>query len=102
MASDVDAASLKLDLTSTGLTFTGYSNTKKADYHLAFKFFAEIDVENSKTHHSARDIEMVLRKKELKQEFWPRLLKDAKRMHFLKTNFDKVRQQIRYRWEYGI
>jgi hypothetical protein len=33
----------------------------------------------------------VLRKKELKQEFWPRLLKDNKKMHFLKTNFDKVR-----------
>ena len=33
----------------------------------------------------------MLRKKELKQEFWPRLLKDNKKMHFLKTNFDKVR-----------
>jgi hypothetical protein len=33
----------------------------------------------------------VLRKKELKEEFWPRLLKDNKKVHFLKTNFDKVR-----------
>jgi hypothetical protein len=33
---------------------------------------------------------MVLRKKELKEEFWPRLLKENKKMHFLKTNFDKV------------
>jgi len=33
---------------------------------------------------------MVLRKKEMKEEFWPRLLKDTKKMHFLKTNFDKV------------
>ena len=33
---------------------------------------------------------MVLRKKELKEEYWPRLLKDNKKMHFLKTNFDKV------------
>lgn len=30
--------------------------------------------------------------KELKEEYWPRLLKDSKKMHFLKTNFDKVRQ----------
>ena len=33
---------------------------------------------------------MVLRKKELKEEYWPRLLKDSKKMHFLKTDFDKV------------
>jgi hypothetical protein len=32
----------------------------------------------------------VLRKKELKEEFWPRLLKENKKQHFLKTNFDKV------------
>lgn len=32
----------------------------------------------------------MLRKKELKTEYWPRLLKDSKKMHFLKTDFDKV------------
>ena len=32
---------------------------------------------------------MVLRKKELKQEYWPRLLKETKKQHFLKTDFDK-------------
>jgi hypothetical protein len=32
---------------------------------------------------------MVLRKKELKEEFWPRLLKNAQKVHFLKTDFDK-------------
>jgi hypothetical protein len=54
-------------------------------------FYAEIDPKESKIHHTPRDIELVLRKKELKQEYWPRLLKDSKKMHFLKTNFDKVR-----------
>jgi len=52
--------------------------------------YAEIDVEQSKTNHTARDIEFVLRKKETKEEFWPRLLKDAKKAHYLKTDFDKV------------
>jgi hypothetical protein len=32
----------------------------------------------------------VLRKKELKEEYWPRLLKDSKKVHYLKTDFDKV------------
>ena len=52
-----------------------------------------MDVENSKTNHTARDVEFVLRKKEQKQEYWPRLLKDSKKQHFLKTNFDKVRHR---------
>lgn len=33
---------------------------------------------------------MVLRKKDMKEEFWPRLLKDSKKAHFLRTDFDKV------------
>ena len=31
----------------------------------------------------------MLRKKELGEEYWPRLLKDKAKMHFLKTDFDK-------------
>lgn len=34
-------------------------------------------------------MELALRKKEAKAEFWPRLLKEAKKVHFLKTDFDK-------------
>jgi hypothetical protein len=52
-------------------------------------FFAEIDPAESKISHTAKNVELVLRKKELKDEFWPRLLKDNKKMHFLKTDFDK-------------
>ena len=87
---DVSPKDLKLDLTSTGLTFTGTSESKKTTYHLDIEFYAEIDVENSKTNHSPKNIEMVLRKKELKEEYWPRLLKDKAKVHFLRTDFDKV------------
>ena len=83
-------SSLKLDLKPTGLTFTGTSDTKKTTYHLELEFFGEIDAENSKTNHTAKDIEIILRKKELKEEYWPRLLKDKAKVHFLRTDFDKV------------
>lgn len=73
------------------MTFTGYSETLKQTYHVELEFYAEIDKDESKTNHTAKNIEMVLRKKELKEEFWPRLLKEAKKVHFLKTDFDKVR-----------
>jgi hypothetical protein len=90
---DVPAKSLKLSLTPTGLSFTGASDTKKTTYHLEIEFFAEIDVENSKTHHTPANIQMILRKKELKAEYWPRLLKSDKKVHYLRTDFDKVRSK---------
>ena len=54
------------------------------------EFYAEIDVENSKTHHTPANIQMILRKKDLKEEYWPRLLKDPAKVHYLRTDFDKV------------
>jgi len=89
MVPDVEDADMKLDLQPTKLTFDGFSKTKKVTYHVELEFYAEIDPKESKINHSGRDVEMVLRKKELKDEFWPRLLKESKKLHFLKTDFDK-------------
>lgn len=57
---------------------------------MTLEFFAEIDVENSVKHVSTRAIEYKLRKKEAKDEFWPRLLKENRKVQFVKTDFDKV------------
>ncbi|KAL8730533.1 MAG: hypothetical protein Q9166_003986 [cf. Caloplaca sp. 2 TL-2023] len=84
-----DVPKVDVDLKPTSLTFTGHSDTKQRTYHVELEFYAEIDVENSKTHHTSRDVSFVLRKKEMKEEYWPRLLKESKKMHFLKTDFDK-------------
>ncbi|KAK7739106.1 p23 chaperone protein wos2 [Diatrype stigma] len=86
---DVPEKSFKLDLKPTSLTFDGHSDTLKRTYHLELDFWAEIDAENSKIHHTSRNVELKLRKKELKEEYWPRLLKEAKKVQFLKTDFDK-------------
>ncbi|OBT83349.1 hypothetical protein VE02_08303 [Pseudogymnoascus sp. 03VT05] len=86
---DCKKEDLKLDLKPTGLTFSGKSDSLKKSYHVELELFAEIDVENSKINHTSKNVEMVLRKKEAKEEFWPRLLKDSKKVHYLKTDFDK-------------
>lgn len=57
---------------------------------MELQFYGEIDTAESKIHHTAKNVEMVLRKKELDDAYWPRLLKDSKKVHFLKTDFDKV------------
>lgn len=86
---DVPPSNLKLDLKPQGLTFTGHSDTLKRTYHLELEFYAEIDEANSKVNHTGKNVELKLRKKELNAEYWPRLLKDAKKVHYLKTDFDK-------------
>ncbi|KAF2029407.1 HSP20-like chaperone [Setomelanomma holmii] len=89
VAADVPESDLKLDLKDTSLSFKGTSTSKKVTYAVDIEFYAEIDPKESKIHHSGRDVSLVLRKKELKEEFWPRLLKDSKKVHYLKTDFDK-------------
>jgi hypothetical protein len=86
---DVPKEDIKLDLKPTSLSFTGTSGTLKRTYHVDLEFHAEIEPEKSKINHTAKNVELKLQKKDLKQEYWPRLLKDSKRLHFLKTDFDK-------------
>lgn len=86
---DVSKEELKLDLKPTGLVFTGTSGTLKRKYHVELEFYGEIDPAESKINHTSKNVEMKLQKKDLKEEYWPRLLKESKRVHFLKTDFDK-------------
>lgn len=86
---DVPKEDLKLDVQPTSVTFTGTSSTLKRKYHVELPLYGEIDPAESKTNHTAKNIELKLQKKELKEEYWPRLLKESKKLHFLKTNFDK-------------
>lgn len=88
-APDVSQSEADLKITSNNVSFTGPSK-KGVKYHVSLDLFAEIDPDNSKVNHSAREVELVLRKKELKEEFWPRLLSSTQKVHFLKTDFDKV------------
>ncbi|KAI5304152.1 hypothetical protein KEM55_000195 [Ascosphaera atra] len=88
LAPDVPPSDLKLDITPTAVSFKG-KNVKDINYAVDLELYAEIDPEESKKHHNARGVSLVLRKKEAKEEYWPRLLKEARKVHFLKTDFDK-------------
>ncbi|KAK4142967.1 HSP20-like chaperone [Dichotomopilus funicola] len=86
---DVPKGQFELDLQPSGLSFKGTSNTLKRTYQVKLDFYADIDPAASRVNHSERDVELKLRKKDLNEEYWPRLLKEAKKLHFLKTDFDK-------------
>ncbi|KAK7421433.1 p23 chaperone protein wos2 [Neonectria magnoliae] len=88
-APDVPKNDIKLDVKPTSITFTGTSSSLKKTFHVELELWGEIDPENSRINHTGKNVELKLQKKELKEEYWPRLLKEAKRVHFLKTDFDK-------------
>lgn len=80
---------LKLDIQDQSVTFTGFSDTLKKTYHVELPLFGVIDPAETKIQHTDMKIDIKLQKKELKEEYWPRLLKEAKKVHFLKTDFDR-------------
>jgi len=88
-APDIPKTALKFDLQATKVVFSGKSVTKNVTYAGDFEFYEEIDPQESKISHTDRDIELVLRKKKAEEEFWPRLLKEKAKVHWLKTDFDK-------------
>lgn len=88
----------KLDLTETGFDFKAKAGDAargiaEKEYAFHLDFFAEIDPKESKIHQSSKSLYLILRKKETKEEYWPRLSKDKIRLHNVKTDFDKWRDE---------
>jgi len=86
-AADLHPETRKVEITPTAIDFYGESKTRK--YGVKLELFAEIDPAQSTKHFSNRGVEFQLRKKEAKDEFWPRLLKESKKLQFVRTDFDK-------------
>ncbi|KAL1901443.1 p23 chaperone protein wos2 [Sporothrix stenoceras] len=86
---DADPSQAEISLKPSSVSFKGFSKTLKRTYQVTLDLYAEIDEAASKVNHTSRSVELKLVKKELKEEYWPRLLKDSKKVHFLKTDFDK-------------
>jgi len=69
-----DVKNSKIDLEESKLTFAGTSNDKQ--YEITLDFFKPLDKEGSKINVLERNVQMLLKKKDTEEEFWPRLLKD--------------------------
>lgn len=84
-----DPVDVKLVLTATTLTFSAQSSDKSTLYDLNLEFYDEIDPDQSRKHEAGNNISLVLRKKTPRAEYWPHLLKDKVKLHYIKTDFDK-------------
>ncbi|KAF6766450.1 HSP20-like chaperone [Ephemerocybe angulata] len=91
---DIQPESLEYNLTPTSIHFKAKSgdparNIPEREYQFDLDFFAEVIPEESTKKLSSRSLYLVLRKKEAKEEYWPRLTKEKVRNAFIKTDFSK-------------
>lgn len=85
---DINPESLKIETTSSSISFFAHSDLRKADYQFSIEFFKEIDETLTRFGQTSKGIAIHLQKKELDENYWPRLTKSTLRQHFLKTDFD--------------
>lgn len=86
----LDPINIKLDLHPTKLQFSADSQDSDTHYSLDVEFFDEIVPEKSvKNMESGNHIFLLLRKKTMKEEYWPRLTKEKLKCTYIKTDFDK-------------
>ncbi|KAG8932415.1 hypothetical protein FRC01_014141 [Tulasnella sp. 417] len=91
---DVQENTIKYELTPTSISFAAKAgnaskNIAEKDYEFKLDFYEEVVPEQSKKRISSREIALILRKKEKKLEFWPRLTKEKLKIPFIKTDFSK-------------
>jgi hypothetical protein len=63
-------------------------------YAFELELFEPIDASLTKKNLTTRHLQLILRKKEAKDEFWPRLTKEKVKNQFIKTDFAKVRSDF--------
>jgi prostaglandin-E synthase len=86
-----DCKNADVKFSDKSLHFTG-TNGQKVEYDFTLEFFKEIDTEKSKFVVLPRHIPMVIVKKD-GGPYWPRLLHETTKVHWLKTDFDKWRDE---------
>lgn len=91
---DCKEPEVKLDKDT--LFFKGKSDSIRRDadhneHQLQIEFYKPIKAEDSKHVVRARGLEFVIAKEEL--AWWPRLLKDTKKQHWLKVDFPKWKDE---------
>jgi len=86
---DIKDPSIQLE--KSNLAFKAKGEVEQKDYEFAFQFFDEVDPVKSKQHLTARNLFFLIHKS--KEGWWPRLLQDKSKPHFLKTDFSRWKDE---------
>lgn len=84
-----DPQNSKIDLSSEALKFSAGTSDGSDTYELNLAFYDQVDPEKSHWNEAGNHISFIIRKADAKSEYWPRLLKEKLKLHYIKTDFDK-------------
>lgn len=87
-----DCQNAVVNFDDSKLMFSGKGGPDKLEYEVTIDFYADIDPSQSQYAVLPRHIPMIIRKKE-SGAYWPRLLKQTQKAHWLKTDFEKWRDE---------
>lgn len=73
--------------------FKGVGGTDSKPHEVTINLYKEIDPEKSLKSVKPRNIELVLKKKDSDAGFWPQLMSDKKKYHWLKVDFNKWKDE---------
>lgn len=72
--------------------FKGIGGTEQKMHEVTINLYNEIDVTKTVQHLRGRTLELILTKKEM-GPFWPRLTKEKMKVHWLKSDFNKWKDE---------
>lgn len=75
--------------TEDSMSFTGVGKPEGKKYELNVEFFSKINPDKVASKNIKRCIEFVIAKAEPQETYWPRLLKDKTKPHWLKVDFNR-------------
>ncbi|XP_046846709.1 prostaglandin E synthase 3-like [Xenia sp. Carnegie-2017] len=88
-----DTTNPEIKLDEEKMYFRSKGGHDKKLHGFEFKFYAPIVPELSKQHFTSRELTFVLKKKDKESSFWPRLLESKEKVTYLKTDFDKWKDE---------
>jgi len=82
----------QIDVTDDKFHFRGRGGPDQREFECTLEFYKQVDGANARRVASGRNIQYVIPKKE-SGPFWPRLLKADKKVHWVKIDFDKWKDE---------
>ncbi|XP_066994826.1 prostaglandin E synthase 3 isoform X1 [Anabrus simplex] len=88
-----DCKNPEIKIENDKVFFKGVGGTEKKPHEVTMQLYKEIDPEKSLKFVRDRNIELILKKKEEGSPYWPQLMKDKKKYHWLKVDFNKWKDE---------
>ncbi|XP_050080991.1 uncharacterized protein CG16817 [Anopheles maculipalpis] len=86
---NVECTEPEIKFTEDSLTFSGVGKPEGKKYELNVEFYSKINPDKVATKNIKRCIEFVIAKADPEAPYWPRLIKDKTKPHWLKVDFNR-------------